>query len=59
MADIFISYASADRKIVQPFAEALEKTGWQIWWDQQLRSGSAFDRKIEQALGVAQCITVI
>ena len=59
MADIFISYASADREKVRPFAEALEKTGWQVWWDRQIRSGSAFDRKIEQALDEAQCVIVI
>lgn len=45
MADIFIRYARADRKRVRPFAEALEKKGWQVWWDLQIRSGSAFDRK--------------
>ncbi|MEX1325518.1 MAG: SUMF1/EgtB/PvdO family nonheme iron enzyme [Desulfobacterales bacterium] len=59
MADIFISYARADREKVRPFTESLEKTGWQVWWDRQIRSGSAFDRKIEQALDEAQCVIVI
>ena len=59
MADIFISYARADRKNVRPFAEALEKKGWQVWWDLRIRSGSSFDRVIEQALEEARCVIVI
>jgi formylglycine-generating enzyme required for sulfatase activity len=59
MADIFISYARADRERVRPFAEALEKRGRQVWWDPQIRSGSAFDRIIEKALEGALCVIVI
>jgi formylglycine-generating enzyme required for sulfatase activity len=59
MSDIFISYARADRKRVRTFAEALEKRGWRVWWDQRIRSGSSFDRVIEQALSEARCIVVI
>ena len=59
MTDIFISYARADRKKVRSIAEALEKRGWQVWWDLRIRSGSAFDRVIEQALEEARCVIVI
>jgi formylglycine-generating enzyme required for sulfatase activity len=59
MADIFISYARADRKKVRPFAEALEKRVWQVWWDLRIRSGSSFDRVIEKALAEARCVIVI
>jgi formylglycine-generating enzyme required for sulfatase activity len=59
MADIFISYARADRRKVRRFAEALEKKGWQVWWDLRIRSGSSFDRVIEQALEEARCVIVI
>ena len=59
MTDIFISYARADRKKVRRFAEALEREGWRVWWDLRIRSGSSFDRVIEQALAEARCVVVI
>ena len=59
MTDIFISYARADRKKVRPFAEALEEKGNHVWWDLRIRSGSSFDRVIEQALEEARCVIVI
>ena len=43
MADIFISYARADRNKVKPIAKALEEKGWTVWWDARIRSGEEFD----------------
>jgi hypothetical protein len=59
MADIFISYARADRDKVRPIAKALEDKGWSVWWDARIRSGEAFDRVIEKALAEARCVIVV
>jgi hypothetical protein len=32
MADIFLSYASADRDWAQRLAAVLERQGWSVWW---------------------------
>jgi formylglycine-generating enzyme required for sulfatase activity len=59
IADIFISYAKADRPRVEPLAKALEEQGWSVWWDPRIRGGQHFDRVIEEALSNARCIVVI
>ena len=59
MADIFISYARADRDKVRPLAKALEAKGWSVWWDARIRSGEAFDRVIEKALAEARCVVAV
>jgi adenylate cyclase len=33
MADIFVSYARADKARVAPLVDALETRGWSVWWD--------------------------
>lgn len=59
MADIFISYASADRKRVEPLVDLLKQQGWTVWWDRDLIAGPSFDREIEKALHAARCVVVV
>jgi hypothetical protein len=59
MADIFISYAQADRAIARRFAAALESHGLSVWWDQRLHSGQPFDRIIEDAIDAARAVVVL
>ena len=59
MADIFISYARADRNKVRPLAKTLEEMGWSVWWDARIRSGEAFDQIIEKELDEARCVVVV
>jgi hypothetical protein len=56
MADVFISYASADRDRIQPLVEALRSTGLDIWWDRHIAQGQNFGRVIEEALEGASCV---
>ena len=59
MADIFISYNRQDRDTAQRFAQALEAQGFEVWWDQSLHSGDAFDSIIEAALKAAKAVVVL
>ena len=59
MSDIFISYASADRKKARAIAERLEQEGWDVWWDSKIVPGQTFDRVLEEALDAAKCVVVL
>ena len=59
MADIFISYARADRPRAETLAAALHQTGWSVWWDREIPPGRSFDEVIEEALSQASCVVVI
>ena len=58
MADIFISYARADRDKIEKLSQALEAEGWSVWWDRQIASGSEFSLDIERELGLAKAVIV-
>ncbi|TDH24254.1 toll/interleukin-1 receptor domain-containing protein [Segetibacter sp. 3557_3] len=59
MADIFISYSSEDKSIVEKLAARLEKKGWSVWWDRHIPIGCTYDDVIESALQEASCVVVI
>ena len=58
MADIFMSYASADRARVWPLVDALAEHGWSVWWDRDIDLGSGFDEAIDREIAAAQCVVV-
>lgn len=59
MADIFISYARADKDKAKILAEALGKQNWNLWWDPKIPAGKTFDEEIEKALAKAKCVIVL
>ncbi|RYZ24866.1 MAG: toll/interleukin-1 receptor domain-containing protein, partial [Chitinophagaceae bacterium] len=59
MADIFLSYSSADKSNVKVIADLLESKGWTTWWDRQIPIGQHFDTVIEKELHNSGCIVVI
>lgn len=59
MADIFISYAKADRDVAQRLAGALEAQGWSVWWDLDIPAGKDFDKVIEAELDAATSVVVL
>lgn len=58
MADIFISYARADRGKIEKLASALEGEGYSVWWDRQIVGGSEFSAEIEKELTAAKAVIV-
>ena len=59
MTDVFIAYSHQDRDVARRYAEALQAAGLAVWWDDHLRSGEAFDEKIEAALRAAKAVVVL
>jgi len=59
MADIFLSYSSADKSNVKLIADLLESKGWTTWWDRQIPIGEHYDTVIERELHQAGCVVVI
>ncbi|MGB5131849.1 MAG: TIR domain-containing protein [Steroidobacteraceae bacterium] len=59
MADIFISYARADKERVAPLVSALESEGWSVWWDPAIAPGQEFDQLITEELERARAVVVV
>jgi hypothetical protein len=57
MADIFLSYATEDRKIAARLVETLEGVGWSVFWDRVTPVGKSWDRVLEEQLANAGAIT--
>jgi adenylate cyclase len=59
MADLFVSYARADKARVAPLVAALESQGWSVWWDPEIAPGQEFDRLIADELGKARAVVAV
>jgi len=57
--DIFLSYNREDAEIARRFADAFAADGFEVWWDQALRSGEAYDEVTEAALRNAKAVVVL
>ena len=59
MADIFISYARADRGIAKQLASSLAARGYHVWWDAELVGSDDFRDVIFDELTLAKAVIVI
>jgi adenylate cyclase len=59
MADVFVSYARADKARVAPLVAAIEAKGWSVWWDPEISPGKEFDDEIDEALQAAKAVLVV
>ena len=59
MADVFISYARADKARVAPLGAAIEAKGWSVWWDPEISPGKEFDDEIDVELQAAKSVLVV
>jgi hypothetical protein len=59
MPDIFLSYTRDDQATARRFAEGLAVEGFNVWWDQALDPGEAYDEVTEKALEGASAVIVL
>jgi hypothetical protein len=59
MSEVFISYASEDRARAKILAEALQASGFSVWWDRKIVAGEAYDEAIERELEIAKSVVVL
>lgn len=55
---VFISYSSASRERVGVLANALDKEGFEVWWDHALNPGEDYRQKIGEALATCDAAVV-
>lgn len=58
MTDIFLSYSSRDRELVRTARDRLADQGFDVFWDQQVPTGTDWDTWIRQHLSKAKCVVV-
>jgi DNA-binding response OmpR family regulator len=56
--DLFLSYSRQDLVKVEALAGVLQQAGWSVWWDRHIKTGTSFDKVIEQALTNARAVIV-
>ncbi|HEX5961882.1 MAG TPA: TIR domain-containing protein [Rhodanobacteraceae bacterium] len=59
MADVFVSYARADKARVAPLVAAIEANGWSVWWDPEISPGEEFDDQIDAEIDAAKAVLVV
>jgi TolB-like protein/Tfp pilus assembly protein PilF len=57
--DVFLSYSREDQPTARRVAEALQREGFSVWWDQTLATGEAYDQVTEEALEKARAVVVL
>jgi hypothetical protein len=45
MADIFISYSSKHRDLIEKLAALIRQEGYTVWWDYDLESWGSYQRR--------------
>ena len=58
-ATLFLSYARADRPRAERLVAALEKCGFELWWDAKIEGGAQFAHSIDDALRRADAVLVL
>jgi hypothetical protein len=58
MADVFFSYKSEDRGVVEDIVRALEAEGLSVWWDQGIAPTSDWRSEIHKQLMAAKVVVV-
>lgn len=59
MTDVFISYKRKERQKARILAEALARSGMEVWWDVDLLPGDRFQDEINVVLDKARVVVVL
>jgi hypothetical protein len=58
MAEVFVSYSRANRDRIVTVSDALEGSGYSVWWDKQLKPGDDYAMLIEEQIDASKCVVV-
>lgn len=59
MSDVFISYSRDDLSRVQKIAEAIQREGYDLWWDKDLPPHRSYGDVIQEKIGGAKAVVVV
>ena len=59
MADLFVSYSREDKARAAEIVHLLEDHGWDVFWDQEMRSGTLWPKVLEEELKQARCLVAL
>jgi len=59
MADLFVSYSREDKARAAEIVHLLEDHGWDVFWDQEMRSGTLWPKVLEEELLKARCLVAL
>ena len=59
MADVFVSYSREDKARAAEVVRLLEDHGWDVFWDQETRTGTLWPKVLEDELGAARCLVAL
>jgi TIR domain len=59
MAEVFISYASAERALIESLAKDLREAGFSVWWDTDLLPNHTFRSEIDRQLDACKAAIII
>ncbi|MEP5764599.1 MAG: TIR domain-containing protein [Halieaceae bacterium] len=58
MRRVFVSYAQEDRELISRYTAELKAVGWDVWWDDAIKSGDDWTESIERELDRCDCIVI-
>jgi hypothetical protein len=58
MAEVFVSYSRVNRDRIVTVSDALEGSGYSVWWDRALKPGDDYAMLIEEQINDAKCVVV-
>jgi TIR domain len=58
MAEVFVSYSRVNRDRIATVSDALEGSGYSVWWDRSLAPGDDYAMLIEQQIDASKCVVV-
>lgn len=58
MADVFVSYSRSNRDQVTGVSDALEASGYSVWWDRRLAPSDDYAMLIEEQIDAAPSVVV-
>ena len=56
---VFISYKSEEASAAEAIRTALQRAGFDVWWDKQIQCGQAWNQVLDDAVRRANCVVVL